>query len=50
VPRHRLKAELSNVLDLLMNKKKGQDQRTLSVVSAKPEKVLKSQKALALPL
>ena len=53
VPRHELKAELGTLLDLLMNTKRVQDQRTITSVPQPSEKVLKvvkSQKTLALPL
>ena len=53
VPRHELKAELGTLLDLLMNTKRIQDQRTIASLSQPSEKVLKvvkPQKTLALPL
>ena len=53
IHRHQLKAELGTLLDLLMNKKRIPDQRTLAAVPQPSEKVMqvvKSQKTLALPL
>jgi acetyl-CoA carboxylase carboxyl transferase subunit beta len=50
VPRHELRAELGTLLDLLMNTKRIQDQRTITSVPQPSKNVLKAQKTLALPL